>query len=160
MINLTNNVSPVAKANLFLLVFAGFCLLIALAIAWMLGITLFFPNGAIASHIVERADIIRAHIDYLMMSQFLFIFFLLFKQFAIKAPAWVVFACCFGAFFNPLAFLNRGFSPKPDPALLIGVEPHFPLMAGVSFTLTTVGFLSCVGLVIFTILKNQRTQSS
>ena len=160
MTKLDNTDSPVAKANLFLLVFAGFCLLIALAIAWLLGITLFYPNGAIASHIVDRSDIIRAHIDYLMMAQFLFIFFLLFKQFAIKAPAWVVFASCFGAFFNPLAFLSRGFSPKPDPAQLIGVEPHFPFMAGVSFTLTTVGFLTCVGLVIFTILKNQTAQSS
>jgi len=136
----------ISFTNLFLLAFAGLCLAIALAIAWVLGITLFFPDGALAGHLVERADIIRAHVDYLMMAQFLFIFFLLFRQYAIDPPIWVVAACCFGAFFNPLAFLVRGVTPKP--AVVIPVEAHFPLQAGISFTLTTVGFLAAVVLVI------------
>jgi hypothetical protein len=137
---------PTPMTNLFLLAFAGLCLAIALAIAWVLGITLFFPDGALAARLAERADIIRAHIDYLMMAQFLFIFFLLFRQYSINAPAWVVAACCFGAFFNPLSFLVRGLTPKVAGA--ISVEPHFPLQAGVSFTLTTVGFLTAVALVV------------
>ncbi len=134
--------------NLFLVAFAGLCLAIALAIAWVLGVTLFFPDGVLAGHLVERADIIRAHIDYLMMSQFLFIFFLLFRQYAIDPPVWVVAACCFGAFFNPLSFLVRGLTPKPSVIATIPVEAHFPFQAGLSFTLTTVGFLSAVALVV------------
>jgi len=134
--------------NLFLVAFAGLCLAIALAIAWVLGVTLFFPDGVLAGHLVERADIIRAHIDYLMMSQFLFIFFLLFRQYAIDPPVWVVAACCFGAFFNPLSFLVRGLTPKPSVIATIPVEAHFPFQAGLSFTLTTVGFLTAVALVV------------
>jgi len=134
--------------NLFLVAFAGLCLAIALAIAWVLGVTLFFPDGVLAGHLVERADIIRAHIDYLMMSQFLFIFFLLFRQYAIDPPVWVVAACCFGAFFNPLSFLVRGLTPKPSVVAAIPVEAHFPFQAGLSFTLTTVGFLTAVALVV------------
>jgi len=134
--------------NLFLVAFAGLCLAIALAIAWVLGVTLFFPDGVLAGHLVERADIIRAHIDYLMMSQFLFIFFLLFRQYAIDPPVWVVAACCFGAFFNPLSFLVRGLTPKPSVVAAIPVEAHFPFQAGLSFTLTTVGFLTAVVLVV------------
>jgi len=134
--------------NLFLVAFAGLCLAIALAIAWVLGVTLFFPDGVLAGHLVERADIIRAHIDYLMMSQFLFIFFLLFRQYAIDPPVWVVAACCFGAFFNPLSFLVRGLTPKPSVVATIPVEAHFPFQAGLSFTLTTVGFLTAVALVV------------
>ncbi|MDD5413018.1 MAG: hypothetical protein PHF31_16710 [Methylobacter sp.] len=134
--------------NLFLLAFAGLCLTIALAIAWVLGITLFFPDGALAGLLVERADIIRAHVDYLMMAQFLFIFFLLFRQYSIDPPVWVVAACCFGAFFNPLAFLVRGLTPKSAVVAVIPVEPHFPLQAGISFTLTTIGFLAAVALVV------------
>jgi hypothetical protein len=133
-------------ANVFLLAFAILCLAIALSIAWVLGITLFFPDGVLAGHLVERADIIRAHIDYLMMAQFLFIFFLLFRQYAIAPPVWVVAACCFGAFFNPLSFLLRGLAAKPD-ATALPVEPHFPIQAGISFTLTTVGFLTATILV-------------
>jgi hypothetical protein len=142
-----------ANSNLFLLVFAGLCLGIALLIAWVLGITLFFPQGGVAGFIVERADIIRAHIDYLMMSQFLFIFFLLFRQYSIVAPVWVVAACCFGAFFNPLSFLVRGLTPKAVVA--IPVEPHFPLQAGISFTLVTLGFLVAVALVIRAALESR-----
>lgn len=134
--------------NLFLLAFAGLCLAIALAIAWVLGFTLFFPDGGLAGLLVERADIIRAHIDYLMMAQFLFIFFLLFRQYAIDPPVWVVAACCFGAFFNPLSFLVRGLTPKPSVVATIPVEAHFPFQAGLSFTLTTVGFLTAVALVV------------
>lgn len=139
---------PMAMTNLFLLAFAGLCLAIALAIAWVLGITLFFPDGVLAGFLVERADIIRAHIDYLMMSQFLFIFSLLFRQYSINPPVWVVAACCFGAFFNPLAFLVRGLTPKPSVVAAIPVEAHFSLQAGLSFTLTTVGFLTAIALVV------------
>ncbi len=142
---------PRITANLFLLAFAGLCLTIALTIAWVLGITLFFPDGALAGTLVERADIIRAHVDYLMMAQFLFIFFLLFRQYAIDPPVWVVVACCFGAFFNPLAFLVGALAPMP--AVVIPVEPHFPFQAGLSFTLTTVGFLAAVVLVVRAVWK-------
>lgn len=140
------NQKKTTMTNLFLLAFAGLCLAIALAIAWVLGISLFFPDGVLAGYLVERADVIRAHVDYLMMAQFLFIFFLLFRQYAIDPPVWVVAACCFGAFLNPLAFLLRGLTPKPT--VVIPVEPHFPFQAGLSFTLTTVGFLAAVALVV------------
>ncbi|MDP2901497.1 MAG: hypothetical protein Q8N96_00080 [Methylovulum sp.] len=139
---------PMTMTNLFLLAFAGLCLAIALGIAWVLGITLFFPEGVLAGHLVERADIIRAHIDYLMMAQFLFIFCLLFRQYAIDPPVWVVAACCFGAFFNPLSFLMRGLTAKPAITATVPVEAHFPLQAGISFTLTTIGFLTAVILVV------------
>ncbi len=147
-----------AMANTVLLMFAILCLAIALSIAWVLGITLFFPDGALAGHLVDRADIIRAHIDYLMMAQFLFIFFLLFRQYAIVPPFWVVAACCFGAFFNPLAFLIRGLTPKP--AVAVPLEPHFPLQAAVSFTLTSVGFLSAVILVAAAVWRSRSAQKA
>lgn len=41
-----------------LLGFAGLYFAIALALAWVLGVTLFYPNGFLASHIVVRADIV------------------------------------------------------------------------------------------------------
>ncbi|NOV31793.1 hypothetical protein [Methylomonas sp. ZR1] len=148
---------PEPMTNVFLLAFAIFCLAIALSIAWVLGFTLFFPDGALAGHLVERADIIRAHIDYLMMAQFLFIFFLLFRQYAVTPPVWMVSACCFGAFFNPLSFLLRGLSAKPAASAL-PVEPHFPIQAGVSFTLTTVGFLTAAILVARAAWKSRSEQ--
>jgi hypothetical protein len=137
--------NSVSTANLILLSVAGLCLLIALAIAWVLGITLFFPDGALAARLVERNDVIRAHVDYLLMAQFLLIFFLGFRQYAIDPPYWLIAAGCFGAFFNPLAFLIRGLTPKV--ATPIPVEPHFPLQAMLSFSLTTIGFLGASALI-------------
>jgi hypothetical protein len=137
--------NSVSTANLILLSVAGLCLLIALAIAWILGITLFFPDGALAARLVERNDVIRAHVDYLMMAQFLLIFFLGFRQYAIDPPYWLIAAGSFGAFFNPLAFLIRGLTPKV--ATPIPVEPHFPLQAMLSFSLTTIGFLGAIALI-------------
>ncbi len=131
--------------NLILLCCAGLCLSTALAIAWVLGVSLFFPDGALAARLIERDDVIRAHVDYLLMSQFLLIFFVAFRQFAINPPFWLVVSCGFGAFFNPLAFLIRGLTPKA--AVAVPVEPHFPLHAMLSFSLTTVGFLGAVILV-------------
>ena len=153
---ITSTTKKISNQSILLL-FGGFCLLIALILAWMLGITLFYPHGELAGHFTERADIIRAHVDYLMMAQFLLLFFVLFRQFAIEPPLWQVIACCYGAFFNPLAFLMRGISPKPDP-LAIPPEPHFPLMAAVSFSMTSIGFLSAVVLVALKLWQNQRAQ--
>jgi len=133
------------KRIIFLLGFAGLCLLLALGLAWVLGITLFFPDGALARKIVERQDLIRAHIDYLMMSQFLFLFALLLRQYRVTPPLWAIAASCFGAFNNPLAFVLRALKPKVDPSIV--PEPHFPLAAGVSFTCITLGFLALVFLV-------------
>jgi hypothetical protein len=138
--------APTSSRTTFLLAFATLCLTIALALAWALGITLFFPNGYLASFIFERADLIRAHVDYLMMAQFLFLFALLFRQYRIVPPLWVIGASCFGAFFNPLAFLLRALHPKIDPTAI--VEPHFPFQAGLSFSLTTIGFLGAAALAI------------
>ena len=137
--------NSVSTANLILLSVAGLCLLIALAIAWILGITLFFPDGALAARLVERNDVIRAHVDYLMMAQFLLIFFLGFRQYAIDPPYWLIAAGSFGAFFNPLAFLIRGLTPKATTP--IPIEPHFPLQAMLSFSLTTIGFLGAIVLI-------------
>jgi len=130
----------------FLLAFATFILGIALAIAWVLGITLFFPNGYVAGFIFQRDDLIRAHVDYLMMAQFLFLFALLFRQYRIIPPLWVIGPSCYGAFFNPLGFLLRALHPKIDPASI--PEPHFPFQAGLSFSLTTIGFLGAAALAI------------
>lgn len=137
---------PLSNPQLMLLLGALLCLTFALGIAWVLGVTLFFPDGALADRLQDRDDVIRAHIDYLMMAQFLLIFFLSFRQFAIDPPWWLAAACCFGAFFNPLSFLLRGLTPKAIDS--IAVAPHFPLQALLSFSLTTLGFLGAVLLVV------------
>ncbi len=134
--------------SVFLFTFAGLCLLMALAIAWVLGITLFYPANFLAGFIVDRANLVKAHIDYLMMAQFLMIFFLAFRHFSLEPPVWVVAALCYGAFFNPAGFLFGAFSAKPPVMAGIAPEPHFLVAAAVSFTLTTAGFAAATALIV------------
>ena len=124
--------------------FAAFLLFLAMVLAWVLGITLFHPGGALSSRLADRNDIIRGHVDYLMMAQFLFLFFLAFRQYSIQPPLPIVVCLCFGAFFNPFAFVMRGLrgrSPAPS-------EEGFPVPAILSFSATTLGFLGAAWLIV------------
>jgi len=130
--------------------FAAFLLLLALALAWVLGITLFYPGGALSSRLADRNDIIRGHIDYLMMAQFLFLFFLAFRQYSIRPPLLIVACLCFGAFFNPFAFVLRGLRGRPPAPPAEG----FPVPAIASFSATTLGFLGAAWLIVEAAWKN------
>lgn len=131
----------------FLLAFAGLCLTLALILAWALGVSLFYPSF-LAGIVHDRSDLIRAHVDYLMMAQFLFLFAILFRQYTVTPPLWVVAACCYGAFFNPLGFLGRALTPKAELAAAAALPPHMPLPAVLTFTMTTIGFLAAVALIV------------
>ena len=133
----------------FVLGFAGFCLAIALVLAWVLGITLFFPHSYLAGFIANRQAFVKAHIDFLMMAQFLFIFGLLFRQYLVEPPIWVIASACYGAFFNPLGFLKVALTPKPPAnAAVFAHAPYFPIPAAISFTLTTIGFAAATILIV------------
>src|SRR6266516_2281656 len=50
-------------------------------------------------------NLLKAHIDYLLMTGLLMIFFLLFNHFRVSPSPLVVFAMSVGSFMNPVAFI-------------------------------------------------------
>lgn len=122
-------------AHYFVLM-GSLCLFVALLESWLLVARFSSDEGAMARMIPGRQDLLRSHIDYLMMSQFLFIFFVLFKSLSLDVPFWVVACACIGSFFNPLAFLIRAIKP----VYLEQAPLPFTLMISVSCILTTVGY--------------------
>lgn len=117
-----------------LVVTASLCLLITLALAWCL-------VGVRSSSFMKKLFpnyqyLLKAHIDYLMMTGLLMIFFLLFDHFRMAPPAFVVFAMSAGSFMNPIGFI--ALSVKPT----LRQQPTSPFGAvmTVSFTLTTIGY--------------------
>ena len=112
------------------------CLLVALIEAWLLVALFSSDTGPIARLIPGRQDLLRSHIDYLMMAQFLFIFFLMMRTLSLTPPSWVVASASIGAFFNPFAFLVRAIRP----AYVTRAPAPFMAMITVSCILTTVGF--------------------
>lgn len=124
-------------ANEFLVLTGVLCLALALLEAWMLvGLSL-NPSGTLARWIRDARDLLKSHLDFLMMSLFLFVFFLLFEHFQGEVPALVILSMCLGAIGNPLLFLVRA----ANPAWKEAPSPGFRLMMATSCLLTTLGFL-------------------
>jgi hypothetical protein len=80
--------------------------------------------------------LLKAHIDYLMMTGLLMIFFLLFNHFHASPSPVIDFALGAGSFMNPIGFIALAIKPtlrqQPD-------SPFGAVMA-TSFTLTTIGY--------------------
>ncbi len=120
----------------YLAVSASICLTAALIEAWLLVIVLSGANGLINRVIPNAKDLLRSHIDYLMMALFLFSFYGIFRLLGATPPDWLVVSACLGALFNPLAFLVRAVKPsyQKEPPIAF----RLALMA--SCIATTVGF--------------------
>ena len=101
-----------------LVVVGSLCLLITLVLAWCL-------VGVRSSAFMKRLfpnyqNLLKAHLDYLMMTGLLMIFFLLFNQFPVLPSPLVVFAMCVGSFMNPVGFIALAIKPelRQQPAAL------------------------------------------
>lgn len=117
-----------------LVVVGSLCLMITLVLAWCLaGVR----SSAFMKTLFKNYQyLLKAHIDYLLMTGLLMIFFLLFNHFRVSPSLLVVFAMSVGSFMNPVGFV--ALSIKPD----LSQKPTSPfgaVMTG-SFTLTTIGY--------------------
>lgn len=129
--------------NEVLVVTGSASLALALVEAWLLVASISAPNGAVRRLIPGTPDLLRSHIDYLMMSMFLFILFGLFSHFKIAAGPAVLLSMCLGSISNPLLFLVRAIKPS----LKERQPPAFKAALGVSCILTTFGYLGAAYLV-------------
>jgi hypothetical protein len=117
-----------------LVVVASLCLEITLVLAWCL-------VGVRSSAFMKRVfpnyqNLLKAHIDYLMMTGLLMIFYLLFNHFRVSPSRLIVVAMSVGSFMNPVGFIALAMRPN------LSQQPNSPfgaVMAG-SFTLTTIGY--------------------
>ena len=110
------------------------CLTLALILAWCLvGVR---TTGFMKRRFPSYQYLLKAHIDYLMMTGLLFIFFLLFTHFRLTPPPLIVVAMSVGSLVNPAAFLALAI--KPDlpqrPASVFGAT------VSCGFVVTTIGY--------------------
>ena len=123
--------------NLSYLALGGaICMTMALIEAWLIVAHFSSEDGPVAKFIPGGKDLLRSHIDYLMMAQFLFVFYGLYRFMSLTPPLWVIAAMVVGSFFNPFAFLVRAL--KPD--YLKAPPGAFKAMLTVSCVATTVGY--------------------
>src|SRR5258705_10590213 len=104
-----------------LVVVGSLCLLITLVLAWCL-------VGVRSSAFMKKLfpnyqNLLKAHIDYLLMTGLLMIFFLLFAHFRVSPPLVVVCAMSIGSFMNPVGFIVLAVKPtlRQQPTSPFGV---------------------------------------
>src|SRR5688500_336369 len=117
----------------FLAAVGSLCMMLALVLAWCLA-------GVRSSRFVKKCfpnpqDLLKAHLDFLMMTGLLFVFFLLFEHLRLIPPTAIVVAMSLGSVGNPSGFLAIAARPElpQRPATPFGA----PMV--LSFTATTVG---------------------
>jgi hypothetical protein len=96
--------------------------------------------------------LLKAHLDFLMMTGLLFVFFLLFEHLGLTPPAAIVVAMSLGSLGNPAGFLALALKPElpQRPA-----TPFGALMV-LSFTATTIGYGGAAWLVAHAVVHAAR----
>lgn len=110
------------------------CLTITLGLAWCLvGVR---SSAAMRKLFPSYQQLLKAHVDYLLMTCLLMVFYLLCAHFRVPVPPAILIAMCVGSLLNPAGFLALAI--KPD----LRQQPTSPFGAimTISFVLTTVGY--------------------
>ncbi len=100
------------KTYCLLLVSGSLHLLFALFLAWVMIGKLHFKNFYFFKKIKSYNDLVKAHIDYLLMALFLLLFFEVNLSLEIVPHIFPVSLAIYGATVNPLGFLIPAFFPK------------------------------------------------
>ena len=121
-----------------ILVVAGcLAMTITLGLAWSLAGVRYLSSEFLKKVFPSYQYLLKAHIDFLLMTGLLMVFFLLFAHFRVSPSPLVLVAMCIGSLGNPAGFVALAI--KPDlpqrPTSLFGA------IMTVSFVLTTVGYL-------------------
>jgi len=127
-----------------ILVVAGsLSLTITLGLAWCLAGMRYLESGFLKRLFTNYQYLLKSHIDYLLMTGLLMVFFLLFAHFRVS-PSWVILAAMsIGSLLNPFGFLVLAIKPnlRQHPS-----TPFGAVMAG-SFVLTTISYLGAASVV-------------
>lgn len=104
----------------WLVLTGSLCLILALLEAWGLVMIFTQPDCALSKIIPGSMDLLKSHLDYLLMALFLFVFYLLFSHFLIKPASFLILSLIIGSLGNPALFLIRAIKPEfqaePSPA--------------------------------------------
>lgn len=121
---------------LLLTVTGSVCLIISLLEAWFLTGIRHLNWQFCKRWFPSDQNLLKSHIDYLMMCTLLFVSATILDLWQIKLSPIVLFSTCLGSLLNPFGFLLM--AVKPDIAK--GSNKLFSSAMATSFLLTTLGF--------------------
>ena len=95
-----------------LLITAAICMLISLGLAWLASLILYAKISRLKRIFPATHQLIRAHIDYLLMFILLVAAYYLQNLLSITLPMWVIALLCIGSLYNPFGFIVLAIKPE------------------------------------------------
>ena len=122
---------------------ASICLLTALVQAWILTSVRYFKMTFFRRIFKNYKDLVRSHVDYLIMSALIMALYLMVQSMSLQVPEPILWLVFIGALYNPFGFILQAI--KPDIA-----EGGFmkKVGVGIGFMPTTIG-VGYVGCLVF-----------
>jgi len=138
--NIVNTVLPSASINeismTWLLVIAAFAIMFSLLEAWIATLIIYVKIDALKKIFPVPHNLIRSHIDYLLMSLLLVAIYFVCLHLNISLPKSIIIILLIGALYNPFGFFIQAINPKA------GKNDTFAGKLGVclGFLPTTIGY--------------------
>ena len=79
-------------------------MLISLGLAWLASLVIYAKVKRLKAIFPATHQLIRAHIEYLLMFILLVVTYYLAKELSITLPSWVIVLLCIGSLYNPFRF--------------------------------------------------------
>jgi len=128
-----------------LLVFGAILILISIGIGWLIIARKYLSLEIVKMLVHDEKQLIKAHIDFVMMALILFAFFLI----GISLPRSLMILACAGALADPALFVFL--SMKPGINKKIGSP--FSVISTVVFLITTAGIGGSALFIILEVIK-------
>lgn len=142
--NALSTVSLSETPMLWLLVIAAGAVLFSLLEAWLATLIVYGKVSALKKVFPATHNLIRSHIDYLMMATLLTVTYFICLHLAIELPLWVIIILCFGAIYNPFGFLLKAIKPQAGNAETVFGR----VLVCAGFLPTTIGFVYPMGVIL------------
>ena len=135
-----NTVVPSASLSVitmsWLLVVAAGIMIFSLFEAWLATLIIYGKVKCLKKIFPATHNLIRSHVDYLMMTSLLVVSYFVCLHLNIVLPKWVIVLLCIGVIYNPFGFFIKAMNPEAGQSdTLFG-----KVMVCVAFLPTTIGF--------------------
>ena len=111
-------------------------MLISLLLAWLATLSIYGKVAVIKKVFPVTHNLVRAHIDYLLMTALLGIAYFACLSLEITLPNLIIALTCFGVLYNPVGFIAQAHNPKAGRS----DDLLSRIMVCVGFLPTTIGF--------------------
>ena len=120
----------------WLLVVAAGVMLFSLFEAWLATLIIYGKVTFLKKIFPATHNLIRSHVDYLMMTSLLIVSYFVCLHLSIVLPKWVIIMLCIGVIYNPFGFFIKAINPKAGQS-----DTAFgKFMVCAAFLPTTIGF--------------------